>query len=248
MKTQLALLLLALFLAPFFNGLCATRTWDGEIDSEYLNPTNWVGDVVPANSDWTDLIVFSENAPSNKTPHLASNRKIRTCTFDNSAGWTFSGSQLLLRYLNSSGAGTNSFTSEVKTYQANLAWTVAAGNTLKLANLYIDGAYTITLQGGGTLVMSNPITGWSAARRLKVVSGTLRVEANAPFNSNGAAIIASTNSFVQLKASVAVAESRIGTFVLDEIGDGLEAIDLGDGYAQIQAINPPPRGTVITVI
>ena len=246
MQTRCAVVLLLFVAVPAFTGLCATRVWDGETDTLYTNGVNWVGDTVPVNSDYTDNILFMENAPGNKEPYLSANRSVNTVTFSNSVGWVFSGAQLTARQFNSSGTGTNTFNAPLKNAYA-YGFNVASNNVLYIAGgFYLDGTTILKLEGGGTLRMGSAIGGWSSARRLRIFNGTLLVEANAPFASNGAAIIASRDARVRLKTDVATASSRIGTFVLDETGIGLRAIDLGGGYAQIEVI-PPPKGTLVSL-
>ncbi len=226
----------------------AERTWNGAVDSDYATGGNWVGGTAPVNGDWTDQAKFTENSPANKTPNLGANRAVRSITFDNSVGWTFTGSQITLRYVDSSGSGTNSIRN-VKTYSgSNATWTIGEGNTLVLVSaFYIDQTRTINLKGGGTLLSKVYIDGWSSERRLKIINGTLRVEKNSAFQSSGAAIIASEDAVLELKTDVSSAENLIGSRILDDTDLGLIVTDIGGGYVSITTAPPKVPGTVLII-
>ena len=221
-------------------------TWNGAINSDYTNSANWVGGVVPKNADYGDTAVFRENSPGNKAPTIYANRGVQNVKFDNSAGWTFGQSgTLLLRQILSSGVGTNRFTVEVKTWQGTLTWEVASGNTVVLgAGMYLDGANTTTLIGGGTLHVSKAIGGWSGSRKLRVSKGLLSVAASSPTGTSGSAEIASKEGRIRILNTVAGAKALIGSRIIDGVGLGLSVTNIGNGYVEIFVPEPP---TLLTI-
>lgn len=220
----------------------AIRTWDGSDSTDYATGANWVGGVAPEDSDFKDDAVFTENSPGNKTPNLAASRKVNRIKFDNSVGWDFTGSQMTLKYLESSGTGTNIINS-VKSAQNNYDWVVGVGNILNIKTFYQDGGgRKITLTGGGTLLLNNQIDGYSSTNDFYLTASTMRVAKTTAYgNAGGQTHLNDAAAALELKTTVLDATSQIGTKIIDETGLGLGVTDIGGGYVRI-AVVPEPAG------
>jgi len=233
----------------------AVITWTGNNGTSYTDPGNWTANV-PADSDWTDIARFTENSPANKTPQLTVNRKVNGLEFLNSTGWTFSGSQLTLRYVTSTSAGTNTISAPLKTAYSNYNWTVGTDNTLNLAGgLYQDsGGSIINLVGGGTMVLPNRINSWSSTLQMHIEEGLLRIEDSVPYTNSGCKVyIQSADARLQLETTLAAATNLIDTRIFDGSGFGLNVLDIGGGFVEIAPISavadvPEPSTFLLAVL
>ncbi|MDF3131154.1 PEP-CTERM sorting domain-containing protein [Kiritimatiellaeota bacterium B1221] len=243
------------FLIPFLisslliTGIqAATKTWDGSENPDYswTKDDNWVGGAAPANADYGDFAEFTDTYFGSKTANVDGNLKVQGIIFDNSVGWSITGSQLTLRTIESSGVGTN-IMNLVKTYNGNNVWTIGAGNTLEINNLYVDNVNSLTLTGGGTLDMNNAIGGWSSNRSVIINDATLKVASTFALASHGTVYMNDASGLMQLNDTVANVTARIGSSIIDNTALGLVVTDMGGGVSQVSVI-PEPSTAVLLFI
>lgn len=242
LKKQTACLVLSILSTPLL--LATERFWDGEAgqassDYSWTTGTNWVGDVAPANSDFTDLATITGTYVGNQTINVNGSRSIRTVTFDNTAGWSVTGSQLTLRAIISSGAGTNTM-NNVKTYNGtNTSWSITTGNTLSVNSLYVDSTRNLTLNGGGTVYLNSQANGFSTSRSITLSAITLQVNASSVFTDSSKTYLDDESSVLQLMTSAANLESMVGTSIINNTAFTFGATDIGGGWAQLAVVPEP---------
>ena len=216
--------------------------WDGsEGDGDFTNALNWVGDVAPRNTDYQDTAIFNATATPS-TVNLPSARSIVGLDFQ-TAGWTLTGASWSnLRTLSSAGTGTN-IVNYLNAF-ADATWTVQSGNTLVLATGFYERNKNITLTGGGELISTAAVGGYSGtvgAWGLHLLDATYRVDAANPYNTGcaGAVFLDHLLATLQLRTSVAGAQALIGSRIVDGVGSGLQVEDIGGGYVEITTVPEP---------
>jgi len=147
----------------------AVRTWTGTNGTDWAEATNWSGNTAPANNTYTDTARFADTDPSpvNKTPTLLANGNILAVSFENSVGWTVTGSSytLSLRVINSSGVGVNSFATILQVVtEIDHTWTISEGSQVDLLTDvkyfgYNAAVHAITITGGGHVVFCEGFAG-----------------------------------------------------------------------------------------
>ena len=231
-----------------------TRTWNGSTDTVWTNGANWVGGVAPQFGYPPDSASFIENSPGNRTPALTADLTLSNVGFTDSVGWTVSGGSsrlLVLRQVNSSGSGINTFDVKVKVTEGlSHTWTLGPGTTVSMNHEMRYFAYsalaTLTITGGGALHTAAPIL-ISSNRQIDLSNSVLRVAAATPVSDNGSAVhITGASSKVQLLTTIENAQALIGDDIIDDVGDGLRVRSIGGGYVEVD-VDPEPAGTVITV-
>jgi fibronectin-binding autotransporter adhesin len=208
------LVVLGLLLVPVAaSNAQTTYTWSGLGDANWNTPGNWVGDIVPANSESLTDILFNNTAGLVNTINTVPNGtfNIRTLTFDVGAG-----------QFNVSPTNTNPTTLRIGTggvvvnasnpqtitnpiaLSASQTWTTGTGT----GNLFIDGAvnatgHTLTFAGNNaiTLSQSATVTGGSL---VKNGPGTLTLSGN----NTPAAVAANAGTLIVNQAG---SGSPIGT-------------------------------------
>jgi hypothetical protein len=245
MKIKLITSLLFFALGATFSH-AATITWDGDAglasgDYNWTTGANWVGDSVPPPGDYGNFARFTDTFFGNQTANVTgseNDRKIQGVIFDNTSGWEITGSQILMREINSSGTGTNIMNS-VKTYQGGNNWTIASGSILELNSLYVDGSYNLPISGGGTVVLNSGAGGWSGGKSITVNDVTLQANSSFVFGGSGTVYFNDVAGIIRMQDSVANVQNRIGSSIIDNTGMGLSVTDAGGGYAQISTIPEP---------
>ncbi len=227
----------------------APITWTGNAGTDFATAGNWSGGAAPVANDWQDTATFSENSPANRTPTLAANRSVGGINFSNSVGWTLSGAQFVLRTVQSSGSGSNTVSSILKTAPYDVTWTIGSGNTLVLTQaVYQDGgAKSLHITGGGTLNMASRIDGWASTNKVYVDNGLLKVAGTSPFVRSGNILyLTSLTSKLQLQNTLANVTNLINTNVIQSsvTGQGLYATSLGNGYVQVVVPEPATAALV----
>lgn len=135
-RTCLVALLLAVS-AP-----AATRTWDGDTDTTFLNGSNWVGDVAPANSTGADIAQF-DTSLTTFLPTLTANRSINGLQFQKTdGGWTLGGTGTTLT-LGSSGV-VDAAASGVTTLDPTVAFAATRAFSTQGGLLKLNGGIQIT--------------------------------------------------------------------------------------------------------
>ncbi|MGF1634503.1 MAG: PEP-CTERM sorting domain-containing protein [Phycisphaerae bacterium] len=222
----------------------ATIDWDGEAgDGLYMTPQNWVGDTLPANNDFADNIRFGNTAATPETVTLTSNRSINDIIFT-SAGWTIAGNKFNNSgVVRSSGLGTNTIANEL-TQQGGGNWNVSVGNTLVINNYY-QRSFSPNFIGGGTVQFTSAIAGFGGSPgdygiRLVDITAVFDNAALYGAPTGGAVFINDVDGILQIQTTVNNAQSLIGSRIIDGVGDGLEVIDLGNGYVQVSSVIPEP--------
>jgi hypothetical protein len=238
----------------------ATITWDGQLDVSPFTPsvdnnwttaTNWVGDSVPADQDYVDIAKFTDTYVGTQSANLSSGRKIQGVIFDNSTGWSITGSQLILKSIDSSGIGTNTINT-VKTSTGSYSWNIATGNTLFINSLTQDNTgRSLTLSGGGTLELGSDINRPYTRAVNDLIINDVTVRINDTYtnqNSNSRVFINDLNATLILQNSATQLNTWIGDgrFV-DNTGDGIVATDIGGGFAQVTVI-PEPSSIALLMI
>lgn len=241
-----AVLSVALIVGVAERSDAAIITWSGASGTSYNTDANWAGGSAPANANYGDYARFAETSPSNKTPTFTGNRSVQGVIFDNSVGWVLGETttqELLTRSISSTGAGTNTISANLKTYQGTTtnSWTIGVGNTLNLDGaLYHDGgSKTLNINGGGTLNFANAIGGWSSSQTLNINNGVVRIAAATPYSNSSDVVIATEDAVLQLMTNVASANNLIsnGT-IIDGTATGLTVTDIGGGFVQIAVPEP----------
>jgi hypothetical protein len=247
----LATLLAAAFLGAPAQGATITY-WTGAAGTDFATAGNWTNGV-PASNDYqyaatlADTYPPSATAPANKTPALASGRSLGMLNFSNSIGWSLSGAQLVLSTLQSSGNGTNSIANTIKTANKSVNWSIGAGNEVDLnGGLIQDGSgYKVTFTGGGTLKITGGIrSAYSSSHAFYLNEGSLIIDSATPYQADASPTddilhFNGADSILQLKTTVANAQSQIGTKIVDDLGQGLSVTDIGGGFVQITSVPEP---------
>lgn len=225
----------------------ATKTWTGasvSTPTAWTDSTNWSGGA-PAVNDYQDVARFTENAPANKTP--TGGTKVFKLFFDNSTGWTVGNSEILLKELESTGAGTNTI-SALKVVGPSRVWTVGEGNTVAITTLILDASsFQLTVQGGGTVQLTNQVGySFSANKDIILNDTTLRVAKSTVFdNASGQTHIATADASLILQTTVPLATAQIGTKIIDDYGAGLNVADIGGGFVEISVVPEPASLSVL---
>jgi hypothetical protein len=223
----------------------ATRTWLGTDDNVFANDANWSGGVMPANNDYQDIAVFTENGAP-KTISMASSRSVNAVQFNSSTGWTIGAGVLTLKSLTSTGSGTNTIPN-LKTALGSFTWSIGTGNTVHANTFVQDGSdRKVTLTGGGTFTIGSRIGySYSSNNDFQINEGTVRIADSTGYSHSGGQFhIAGENAYLELLTSVASAESQIGTKIIDDTTLGLGVTDIGGGYVRIAVV---PEPTTLTL-
>ncbi len=247
-----------LFIAAIFLGAASALAVDyywtnAAEDGVYTNPANWTPNGLPDTTDYTpDVVVLNSAycAPSTITrlayfqPDWTSLPTINHIRFDD-AGWTFASYSPIdyLATLNSQGVGTNTVTF-IFSQNGYQTWNIGEGNTLHLTASFYARDKTVTIDGGGTLLLGSAFSGFGDDHVYGIIvkNATLRVNAN-DVSYIGRAWINARQAKVQLRTTLANANNLIGHKILDSFGYGLKAKEIGDGFVEIApAIDP---GTIL---
>lgn len=228
--------------------------WTGAVDNNFEEPGNWVFGsptgpvclVPPKKNDWECSAYFTDaTTPATKAVNIPANREIFRFMFQ-SEGWSFTGGTPTMKEMRATGGEglIASFAQQVTIKSSNGVSCVAGGE------LHFDGGInqdtgTISISGGGTVVMKHN-NGWSNERKYSISQDTLvRVDYTSPFGSNPGQSVSlnSENAKLQYKSTVADAEAKFGHSErssnglingFDTDNFSLEAVDIGDGYVEIR--------------
>ena len=166
-------------------------TWAENGSGNWSSPGNWFA-AVPHNPG--DLAVFSSAITSSATVTLDQPETVGSVAFNNSSGYTISGTNTLTLSSTSSGASLGvvlgSHTIAVPLSLAvNTAASVATGGMLTLSG-QISGTGTLTTGGNGTLVLSNSNGYGPAAGSVGTTlnAGTVRVGNSASLSSGDVSV------------------------------------------------------------
>lgn len=233
-------------------GRAGTINWDGSENPDYswTNGDNWVGGTTPVNGDFGDFARFTETYSGSKTPNVNGSRTVQGVIFDNSAGWTLTGSELRLRTINSTGAGLN-LMNNVKSYNgSNQNWNIGTGNTLEINNLYLDGSSrTVTINGGGYMKVNSAIDGFSSGRTLRINDATVQVNSGDGFTGSGGSFrINDPTAVLRLNNSVSNVQALIGSSILDDTTLGLVVTDAGGGFSEVSVFTIPEPSTAVLLL
>ncbi|MGI5869039.1 MAG: hypothetical protein ACOX9C_06325 [Kiritimatiellia bacterium] len=226
-------------------------------DGVYTNAANWNPVGLPETTDYTsDVVIFGTQGgtPTNVTRPAYSNpswvkpQNMLHVRFD-TAGWTLTAPTIdNLRTFESYGAGTNTvnFYFNMRDSQS---WTIETGNTLHLAQTFYARNHTVTLNGGGTVLCSAPISGFgSGTYGVKIQNAVLKINGSTPSSFGAVTVvwIDKKEARLQLKTTVAAAKGLIGPTnkIRDNVGFGLKVTDVGGGCVEIA---PQVLGTSIVV-
>ena len=242
--------------------------WTGAVDNDYTNPENWrwssnasatlpatVPTVMPGLQDYNgnyNVHVHFPGDAANKSIVVANNPKwnsepkVQKLYFEDATGYVFSGVAFSgIDEIRATGTGTiATFTFG---FQVNTStFSVSSGAELVFnTSIYLSGENTLTVTGGGSVVMKNTMTGWSGDRAVTIQGdSTYRVENAVFFSGPEGKHIAlhSAGAKLQYKNSIADAESRFGKSAtkangilntFDTVNYELAATDMGDGYVEV---------------
>ncbi|WP_309386194.1 DUF7594 domain-containing protein [Cerasicoccus frondis] len=214
------LLTLALPLAAF----AADIHWHGGAgDDDFNNGLNWTGTIAPANDLLSDTAVF-DGTPSTQPISIPAHRQVYAIEFE-SGGWQLGGANnISLADLSSDGIGENKFSIDVK-LQSNASW--AIGNTLVLDSVLYQYSDSLTIRGGGELVLASRIKGIPTSgnpRSLHIKDATVFIddERAYPNYAAGAVYLEELTSCLILQATLSEVENWISQGdIVDAYGDGL---------------------------
>ncbi len=249
---------LPILLSTAFLGFAATQsnaatiTWNGAdlaTNNNWQNGGNWEGGVAPANSDFTDDVVFNAGPT---TVNLSGNRSIDDVAFLTS-GWNITGSTFTnIGKLSSAGAGTNTFSGGTLNVQSNQTYVIASTNTLLITpTLYLKGN-TVTLNQTGTLQLNSAIGGFgSGTFGINIGVGTLQVGSAGIFegtvSSNATIRFTDAGGVFRLAGSTTNAQGQIdaGRILNNTGGGSFQIDDFGGGFSQISIVPEPSTNLLL---
>lgn len=236
-------LYLLTYLPRSFGAPVIVSTWVTNGGGDYATGANWDTGNVPDSADYGPRLIFGGSVTPGAVSN-PSNTEVERINFE-TAGWTVTGSQILLRQINSSGTGTN-LAQSIKTWGGgNNSWTIASGNILELNSLYLDGARNLSLSGGGVLQLNSEADGWSSSKSFTVNDATLEVSGDWAFNGSGTVNINNDAGILKLNDTLANVQARMGSSIIDNTTLGLSATDLGGGVIQVSVIPEPSTAALV---
>lgn len=191
--------------------LLATSVWNGAVDGTWLNAGNWVGGIAPSAGD--DLVFPPGAYALTGTNDFPAETSFNSITFSG-GGYNFSGNLLVfmggIRSIVPTGTPTqlNTLSAPIRLGAAQTFASTFALVTLNLTGAIDTDVFALTVDGAGTVNLSNAIGG--GGELIKNGAGTLELRSNVSTFSGLTTINAGT---VSVFASGALGSIENGTIV-----------------------------------